>query len=161
MALKAREEKRELAASDAAASLTTSPSSAKYTDFAGNPADLEQYVGQVLLVNSWASWSPFSAAELTLLAETAETYAAQGVVVIAINRAEVKSSAESYLKTIGVGERVKLIMDTDDNYYESIGGYTMPETLIYDRKGNVIAHKRGSLTKSELLSYVEEALASE
>lgn len=161
LVLSDRQEKRELAASDAAGALTSSTTNSQYTDFAGNPANLDQYLGQVLVVTSWASWSPFSSAELTLLAEVAETYTEDGVIVIAINRAEAKSVAESYLRTIGVSDQVKLIVDSDDRYYRSIDGYTMPETVFYDRKGNVVVHQRGRLTNGEAVAYIEQVLSRE
>jgi len=159
--LQNQQAKRELAESPAAGALATGGAAAPYTDFAGNPANLDQYVGQVLIVNSWASWSPSSAAELKRLAEVAQSYAEQGVVVIAINRAEAKDTAEAYLQSIGVADQVRLIVDNDDRYYTSIGGYTMPETVFYDQNGSIVAHKRGELTGSEVASFIEEALMQE
>jgi hypothetical protein len=35
----------------------------------------------------------------------------------------------------------------------------MPETVIYDTKGNIIKHKRGQITKAELTLVLDEALA--
>ena len=159
--LQNQQSQRELAASPAAGALATAGAAAPYTDFAGNPADLDQYVGQVLVVHSWASWSPFSSTQLTVLAEVSQSYAAQDVVFIAINRAEAKATAEAYLQTIGVADQVRLIVDNDDRYYKSIGGYTMPETVFYDQTGNIIAHKRGELSISEAASYIEQALAED
>jgi thiol-disulfide isomerase/thioredoxin len=159
--LNQRETSRELAASDAAGALNTNASTSPYTDFDGNPANLEQYLGQVLVVNSWASWSPSSATELNLLADAVSPFTDEGVVLIAINRAESKSLAESYLETIGVDQRVQLIVDTTDRYYREIGGYTMPETVFYDQKGNIVAHVRGALTRGEVEQYIEEALTQD
>jgi len=152
---------RELADSQAASALADNASSTQYTDFAGNPANLQQYLGQVLVVTSWASWSPSSAAELALLANTASSYADQGVIVLAINRAETKSQAERYLRSIGVAQQVRLIVDTDDRYYKQIGGFTMPETVFYDRRGNIVAHERGALTAGEVNYYIGQALSQE
>lgn len=156
-----KQAERELAESDAAAILTDSASSTPYTDFAGNQAKLDQHLGQVLVVNSWASWSPFSGTELSLLADVVSAYDTASVQVIAINRAESKRIAESYLRTIGVDQRVKLIVDQDDRYYREIEGYTMPETLFYDRRGNVVHHHRGPLTASQVRYYIDQSLAVE
>lgn len=156
-----KQSERELAESDAAAVLSDTASSTPYTDFAGNQAKLDQHLGQVLVVNSWASWSPSSGDELSLLANVAAEYETASVQVIAINRAENRRIAESYLRTIGVDQRVKLIIDTDDRYYRDIGGYTMPETLFYDRKGNVVHHQRGPLTASQVSYFIDQALAVE
>jgi len=90
-----------------------------------------------------------------------QSYESEDVVVIAINRAEAKDTAESYLQTIGVADQVRLIVDNDDRYYKSIGGYTMPERVFYDQSGNIVAHKRGQLTKTEAESFIEQALDRE
>jgi len=37
-----------------------------YTDINGNEVSLEQYLGKILVVTSWASWSPFSKNDLGL-----------------------------------------------------------------------------------------------
>lgn len=144
--------------SDAAAVLRNDTTQPSYSDLEGNVIDLEQYVGQAIIVTSWASWSPFSASELTLLAEAVAQYDEEDIVVIAVNRAESKSTAESFLQTVGVNQVVTLVMDPADTYYKRIGGYTMPETIVYDRTGAVVAHKRGRLNDTELSAYIEQAL---
>lgn len=159
--LQNQQTKRGLAVSPAAEALATGGAAAPYTDFAGNPANLDQYIGQVLVAHSWASWSPFSASELVRLAKVSQSYADAGVVVVAINRAEAKDTAESFLRSINVSDQVQLIMDNDDRFYKSIGGYTMPETVFYDQTGGIVAHKRGVLTDDEVATYIEEALAQE
>lgn len=153
-----RQAQRELENSAANAALQDTDSAAPFQDFDGNPANLDQYLGQVLVVTSWASWVPQSAAQLQLLAQTVEPYSDQEVVILAINRAEDKRTAEAYLQTINVQDEVILIVDSDDRYYEAIGGYSMPETLVYDARGNVVGHERGSISAAELRYYIEEAL---
>ena len=156
-----RQAQLELKTSEAANVLRSDTAQTAYTDFDGNTANLEQYLGQVIVVTSWASWSPFSGSELSLLADASAQYAKEDVVLIAINRGEPKSTAKAYLKTIGVDDRVTLVVDEADSYYTKIGGYTMPETLVYDRQGGIVAHVRGRLTSGEVTSYIEEALARE
>jgi thiol-disulfide isomerase/thioredoxin len=155
-----RGETRELEQSPAALALQNSSSTSNFTDFKGNQADLDQYLGQTMIVNSWASWAPSSADELKLLTEVAQQYQDQGVVVIGINRAESRVQAERYLQTLGLSDSVQLIVDKDDRYYRAIEGYTMPETVIYDTKGNVLLHKRGAITKAELKLVFDQSLQS-
>jgi len=155
-----RGETRELEQSPAALALQNSSSTINFTDFKGNQADLDQYLGQTMIVNSWASWAPSSVNELKLLTEVAQQYQDQGVVVIGINRAESRVQAERYLSTLGLTGSVQLIVDVDDRYYQAIEGYTMPETVIYDTKGNVLLHKRGAITTAELKLVLDQALQS-
>jgi thiol-disulfide isomerase/thioredoxin len=131
---------------------------AAYTDLLGNPMTLTSYVGKVIVVNSWASWSPESSRELPLLATIVKEYTDREVVVLAINRAEPQSTAERYLRTVGAADGVQLILDPDDHYYKSIGGYAMPETIFYDTKGNIVQHHHGVLTEAKIRTFLEETL---
>ncbi len=155
-----RSAERSLDQSPASTVLKSSTTTANFTDFDGNEADLEQFLGQTLIVNSWASWAPSSVSELQLLTNVAKNYRDKGVVVIAINRAEPRSTAEAFLSTLGLTDEVLLIVDKDDRYYKAIEGYTMPETVIYDTKGDVIHHKRGAITSAELTQVLDTALSN-
>jgi len=135
-------------ASPAAVSLGVNSTSTRYTDLAGNGVNLTQYLGRVIVVNSWASWSPASVAELQLLNKLSLQYSADQVQFLAINRSEPVGTAKSFLAAFGIGDTVTLVLDEPDYYYQSIGGFNMPETLVYDTKGNVIRHFRGPLSES-------------
>lgn len=150
-----------LHSSPAAQALQADKQVEAYTDMGGNQVIISDYVGSVMVVNSWASWCPFCAAELQELAAAAKDYEEEGVVVLAINRAENAATAERFIATTPGLTSVKLILDPTDKYYKSIVGYTMPETVVYDEKGNVIFHKRGPTTKTEITQYIEQALAAQ
>lgn len=154
-----RNQQRAIEQSPAASIFKNSSSTANFTDFAGREANLDQYLGQTLIVNSWASWAPSSASELRLLTNVAETYDNQGVIVIGINRAESQTTAERYLDSLGLRDSVRLIVDADDRYYDAIGGYTMPETVVYDTAGNVVLHHRGPITRGELEIAIGQTLS--
>jgi len=129
-----------------------------YTDLAGNPLNLDTHLGTVVVVNSWASWSPYSQTELPLLATISDEYVGEDVRFLAINRGESKESAERFLQAIGVGESVELVLDVDDKFYTSIAGYAMPETIVYDKSGNVVYHARGVIDPEILQTYITAAL---
>jgi thiol-disulfide isomerase/thioredoxin len=155
---KDRTSQRQLQQSRAAQVFQSSSSTNIFSDFGGNAVDLNQYLGQLLVVNSWASWSPSSVGELQLLTTVAKEYADQGVVVIAINRAESQGTAEQFLALLGLDDSVQLIVDKDDQYYKAIGGYTMPETVFYNKKGDIILHKRGVVGETEIRTVIEAIL---
>jgi thiol-disulfide isomerase/thioredoxin len=129
-----------------------------YTDLKGNPVALSDYVGEILVVSSWASWCPFCGGGLTRLSNLAEAYPEEEVRILAINRAESATTAERFLKSVGATNGIMLILDADDRYYKSIGGFTMPETLFYDRTGNIIHHHRGEMSLIEMRQYVDETM---
>lgn len=129
-----------------------------FTDLDGNTITFDQFEGKVRVVNSWASWTPFSVQELKDLHTIAAEFKDQGVAVIAINRKESKEQAVQFLGSIQTFENITFALDPEDAYYASIGGFSMPETMIYDAKGNLVTHKRGSMTQEEMRALVLGAL---
>lgn len=130
-----------------------------FTDLSGKSIDLSAYKGKVRIVNSWASWSPFSVQELKDLNEIASEYRSQNVVVIAINRKETKEEAQRFLNYVGALDNLVFAIDVNDTYYSSVGGYAMPETIFYDTKGNIVEHARGPLSKDQMKTDLDKALA--
>lgn len=152
-----RKEEQALQESSAGAALRTE-SAEVYTDMEGNSLQLDEYLGQVIVANAWASWSPFSKTELPNLARLQREFSDRGVVVLAINRGEQKTTAESFLRLVSAYEDVTLVLDTEDHYYTSIDGYAMPETVFYDVKGNIVHQARGQLTYEDMKTFTEDAL---
>lgn len=130
-----------------------------YTDIKGNKISLEQYLGKVLIVTSWASWTPFSTTELASVSELSTLYSQDKVVFLAINRKETREQAERFVNTIPtLNSSLILVLDTRDHFYTSIGGYAMPETVLYDKKGNIIEHIHGTLNKDKLKEKIDSLL---
>ncbi len=126
-----------------------------YTSLTGEPIDLDTYRGEVLIVNVWASWSPFTLQDHELLGKIKSEYG-DSVTILAMNRMESKETAEAYLSTIGKQEGIDYIIDGRDTFFTSLEGYAMPETIIFDPTGNIYFHKRGVVTKSELTTAIDE-----
>ncbi|MEZ4104328.1 MAG: TlpA disulfide reductase family protein [Candidatus Paceibacterota bacterium] len=133
---------------------------AVYTDLEGNQLSLKEYLGKIMVVTSWASWSPYSKMELELLDKVALNYDQEKVVFLAINRKESKDRAKRYINTVSQVETVKIILDPEDRFYKLIGGYAMPETIVYDKKGNVEKHFRGTLSEEELKGIIDKSLSN-
>lgn len=130
-----------------------------FTDLLGNRVDLRQYDGKVRVVNSWASWCPFCVTELPDFATVAAEYKDEDVVVLAINRKETPRLANQYIDTLSGVDDLIFVLDTSDSFYKAIGGFTMPETLFYDRAGNIAVHKRGFMEITEMRTHIETTLA--
>lgn len=146
--------------SEAAQSLQTADGQSPYTDIAGNPVALDDYLGKILIVNSWASWCPFCATELSNLATIGSEYAQQNVQVLAINRGEPSTTAEAFLNSLQIDDGLLLVLDPADRFYPSIAGFTMPETVFYDTQGNLLFHKRGQMSYEELRIQVQKILST-
>lgn len=129
---------------------------APYTDLDGNPVSLDEYLGKVLVVITWASWSPFSVNDLATLTQLSSEYKGKEVIFMAINRKESKEQAARYLQTIDSQEGVVMVLDPRDNFYMATGGYAMPEAVIYNENGVIISHSHGVASPDDIRNTLEE-----
>jgi len=132
-----------------------------YTDLAGNVVSLEQYLGKILVVTSWASWSPFSKNDLIELNELASGYGHEEIVFIAINRKENKDMAERFMNTLPDLEDLLVILDPTDHFYNAVSGYAMPETVIFDTQGEIMLHIKGVAKVEDIKKELEILVVNE
>jgi len=125
-----------------------------YVNLDGEPVSLSAYVGTPLLVNVWASWSPFAKDELPFLSEIGARYG-EKITIIGLNRMEDKERAIAYLASINKPQNIIYLVDPTDYFFKTVNGYAMPETLLFDEIGNIVLHKHGTLSKDELESALE------
>ncbi len=129
-----------------------------YKNITGNTVSLDSYLGKVIVVTSWASWSPFSAADLTALNELAGQ-SGEEVVFLAINRKETKDQALRYLATLPEFPNLVIVLDQDDRFYNLVEGYAMPETVVFDTRGEIILHDRGVFSVDNVKAAIERAVS--
>ena len=67
-----------------------------FTNLNGEAVSVSDNFGKIIIVTSWASWCPQCVESLNRLGQIAADYKDRGVIVLAINRAEDKYSAERY-----------------------------------------------------------------
>jgi thiol-disulfide isomerase/thioredoxin len=121
-----------------------------YTDLEGRQIDLLEYDDKPLLVTSWASWCPQCQGELVLINKLVKELYPGRITVLALNRNEPKEQAQRFLSTLPPLPAVTFTLDTKDHYFSSIGGYAMPESLLYSAAGELVYHKRGNFSEAEL-----------
>ena len=126
-------------------------------DYDGNTVTLSDFAGTPLVINSWAVWCPFCVDELPAFAEAQKEFGDQ-VVIISIDRAESLNTAKKYTDDLGVTNDFVFLLDPSDSFYQSIGGFSMPETIFVDRGGNIIHHKRGPMKLPEMRQKINDIL---
>lgn len=132
-----------------------------FVDSTGVAVDLEGYRDSVRVINSWATWSPFSRDELVALNALAGEYRDRGLVVLAVNRDEPQERIDAFLASLPPLPEITFVRDTEDMLYAASAGYTMPETLMYSSDGELLFHKRGAMTLDEMREEAEKAVAAE
>ena len=118
-------------------------------DYEGNKISLESFRGEPLVINSWAVWCPFCRDELTDFSELQKEFEDQ-IRVIAIDRKESLTEVKSFTDSINVTDDLIFLLDKEDSFYKSIGGFGMPETIFVDSNGQIRIHKRGPMDLNEM-----------
>ncbi|MCA9383656.1 TlpA family protein disulfide reductase [Candidatus Dojkabacteria bacterium] len=128
----------------------------------GKNVRLTKYKGSILLVNSWAMWNPFCMDELASFSKLKEEFPEQ-ITIVAVNRTESQEEQEAYIKQ--VEDRLEIDMsniiflnDFEDEFYQVAEGVSMPETLIFDKYGNLVVHKTGPMPLEDMQNLVKQYL---
>lgn len=114
----------------------------------GSTVTLDDYKGQTVLVNFWASWCPPCRAEMPLLDAYYEQHRDEGFVMIAVNSREPASTARSFIEQTGFGFPVGL--DEDGRLTREFGVNGLPVTIVYGPDGEV-AYRHGGLITADVL----------
>ena len=102
---------------------------------AGKPISLDQYKGQVVMINFWASWCGPCRQEMPLLQQMYSKYKPMGFTMIGVNVEPDSRLAVDWLKTTPVS--FPILFDTDSQVSKLYRVAGMPATVIIDRKGNL------------------------
>jgi hypothetical protein len=81
------------------------------------------------------------------------------ITVIAINRMEERTLAGAYLGTLPQLSHLHVLTDPADTFFKGVGGYAMPETVVYAADGSIAFHTRGVVVEAELRAALDALLA--
>lgn len=126
-------------------------------DYSGKTISFVDFAGKPMVINSWAAWCPFCRKELVDFA-TAKKEFGDDVVIVAIDRAESLETAKKYTDELGVTNNMVFLLDPSDSFYQSIGGFSMPETIFVNKNGNIAEHKRGPMDIKEIKQKIQKLI---
>lgn len=104
-------------------------------DVSGSMISLEDYQGQVVLINFWASWCGPCRQEMPLLEALHQRYAPLGFTMIGINVEEDSSLADGFLRDTPV--TFPILYDRENVVSKTYDVIAMPTTIIVDRAGEI------------------------
>jgi thiol-disulfide isomerase/thioredoxin len=107
-------------------------------NLSGKQIDLANFKGKVVVVNFWASWCEPCREEFEELTQLQESYGSKGLVVLAVNLAEMKPRVMQFLKGNGFSENsIEILLDRNSITYKSWRARGLPTTFLVSRSGRI------------------------
>ena len=122
----------------------------------GGERSLDDWRGQVVVLNYWASWCEPCARESPLLERWHRKIAKRNGTVLGVNVLDVTSDAEEFIDEYGL--TYPHLRDKDGSTQEEFGTVAYPETFVIDRRGRIAAHRRGEVQEKFLRATVPPLL---
>jgi thiol-disulfide isomerase/thioredoxin len=130
-------------ASAALAASSTGPAPAfQLTGRGGKAIDLNQFRGQVVMINFWATWCGPCRQEMPLLEDIHKKYKAMGFTMLGVNVEPDSAAAEAWLSK-QKPVTFPIAFDTESKVSKLYKVAGMPSTVFVDRKGNVRTMHKG------------------
>ena len=132
------------------------------TTLNGEPFDLADLRGRVVVINAWASWCAPCRSEMPAFVDLDVNAGGEVVAVIGLNVSDDSAAAEEFVKEFGMA--FPSVADPEGTILASIPGVppkSLPSTVILDRDGRIATRIIGPTTSVGLASAVGQVLASQ
>lgn len=118
------------------------------------PVDLSQdFAGQPVVINLWASWCPPCVREMPLLEDAAQKW--PEVAFLTINQGEDLELVENFLQQQGLN-LPHVLLDRNAEISDIIGSYALPTTLFFDSEGRLNSTHIGEFSAATLENAVRK-----
>ncbi|MBQ8161894.1 MAG: redoxin family protein [Clostridia bacterium] len=116
---------------------------------------LSEHLGQVVVVNFWATWCGPCVVEIPYFDEVYRNYGGE-IAVVAVHSDLVTDDVEAYLS--GYDYAMPFALDADGSVIASFGGSAMlPQTAVIGKDGTIIYNAVGSMTRETLRQLLKKA----
>ena len=122
-----------------------------FTDLRGHPRRLEEWRGQAVVCNFWATWCAPCREEIPLLVAAREKFAAKGMEIVGIaidNPMKVTEFAATFKISYPILQAEAQGLELMRRLGNDAGG--LPYTVVADRQGKLAYRKLGALKQPEL-----------
>lgn len=132
------------------------------TTLEGESLSMDDFAGDVIVMNVWGSWCAPCRAEAPALQQVSTDFQKKGVQFVGINTRDQEAAAIAFEKNFGI--TYPSLVDKSGElqlaFRDSLPANSIPATLVIDRDGQVAARVLGATTYSQLTDLVDQ-VASE
>ena len=125
-------------------------------DLEGREVSLEDYRGQVVLVNNWATWCPPCRAEMPILEAYYQDHKDEGFVLIGIEAGEPADEVEEFVENYGISFPVWL--DPESKAIIGFRNMALPSSYVINPDGMIVHAWTGAVTLNSLEEYLTPLL---
>ncbi|NKY99059.1 TlpA family protein disulfide reductase [Nocardiopsis alborubida] len=126
----------------------------------GEPVSLEDYLGDVLVLNIWASWCAPCRTEIPVLKEVYAEHQESGLEFLGINIKDDRTAARAFVRNLGIS--YPSIYDqpgvVPQAFRDTVPPRAIPSTIVIDHEGRIAARVIGETTYNQLTDLVEPVL---
>jgi len=128
-------------------------------DLDGEPRQIDEWDGDLVLLNFWATWCPPCKKEMPLFQDTWEAHADDGFTIVAVAVDE-QTATEHFVADFGLGFPILIgqedAMEIGREYGNRIGA--LPYSVLIDRDGTILETHRGEVEPEDLEAWLDAHL---
>ncbi|HHO54900.1 MAG TPA: TlpA family protein disulfide reductase [Trueperaceae bacterium] len=125
----------------------------KFETISGKELSLNDFAGEPMVVNLWATWCPPCRRELPLLSETAQEI--PDINFVFADQREDISKVKSYISRSDL-KIDNLVLDYSGKFGDKYGGNSLPMTIFIDKSGEIAAIHTGLINESQLMANLDK-----
>ena len=126
-----------------------------FTYFDGTEGTLDDFAGQPVVLNFWASWCAPCVAEMPDLEDVFQEVSGD-VAFLGVNVTDQRADAEELVERTGV--TYTIAEDPDGEIHRAFRGFAMPTTILIAADGTVVRSHAGSVSADQLRGFITEDL---
>ncbi len=119
----------------------------------GENVRLSEFLGQVVVLNFWATWAGSSRQEMPVLEKLHATYGSAGLVLLGVSIDEDSGRAADFARALKISYPV--LFDTKKSVAPVYGLKAVPTTVLIDRAG-IVRYVHAAYTAGSEQEYVKE-----
>ena len=117
-------------------------------DMQGNTHRLSSYLGNVVLINFWATWCPPCVEELPSMQRLQNMYKGKPFTILTIDVGEPAELIQPFLEKVDATE-LTVLLDKDGNIHKDWKIYVFPTNFLLDKSGKISHAGVGALNWDE------------